>query len=92
MPPTESPLERASPTPVQLAKARLLELGLRHDAALPAAVHPLWRTGAAAGLGVLVGTMLAGRRRQSSPVRVAAAVARLAATGLPWVASWWIRR
>lgn len=70
-------------TPLEHAKARLLELGTRHDAARPLAVSPLWRYGAFAGLGLLTGAVLARGRRASS--WRAALAARFATLAAPWL-------
>ena len=77
-------------TPLELAKARLLELGERHDAARPAAVSPLWRFGAFAGLGVLTGVAVA--RRGRAPVGGAVIVTRLAAAVAPWLLPMLLKR
>ncbi|MEY3232247.1 MAG: hypothetical protein RL689_2336 [Planctomycetota bacterium] len=76
-------------TQLELAKARLLELGTRHDAARPA-VNPLWRLGAFAGLGVLTGAVIA--RGGSPAVRKGTSAARLAAVAAPWLLSMLLKR
>ncbi|MEI7657925.1 MAG: hypothetical protein WCK33_07660 [Phycisphaerae bacterium] len=81
-------------TPLELAKARLIELGERHDASRPAAVHPLWRAGGMAGMGLLAGVLLAGRKGASKgngPGSTRSAI-RLAMTVAPWLASFILRR
>jgi demethoxyubiquinone hydroxylase (CLK1/Coq7/Cat5 family) len=77
-------------TQLELAKARLLELGTRHDAARPAAVNPLWRLGAFAGLGVLTGVVIA--RGGSAAIRRSASAARFAAVAAPWLLSMLLKR
>lgn len=79
-------------TPLDQAKARLLELGVRHDASREHAVHPLWRAGAMAGIGLLAGMLLTGRKGGAGSAARPAAVIRLAMAVAPWIASFMLRR